>query len=191
VAHNHIDLKNGYGGKARKEGRSQVGAKRHRFIVLLGSTLYFVFGWSGEWRPLALIAAVNESVCEHLKLGFWPALFYFIIEYRYIRKSTNNFLIAKAIGIYLIPVTITALFYLYTAFVEDMLVVDLITFVLAVVIGQLVSYRILTARPLPAGKSRLGLILPVLLILAFGTLTYYPPHLPIFGDPSSGGYGIQ
>ena len=153
--------------------------------------LHFVFGWSGEWRPLALIAAVNESVWEHLKLGFWPALFYFIVEYRYIRKSTNNFLIAKAIGIYLIPVTITALFYLYTAFVEDMLVADLITFALAVVIGQLVSYRILTARPLPAWTNRLGLLLLVLLTLAFGALTYYPPHLLIFRDPISGGYGIQ
>jgi hypothetical protein len=160
------------------------------FIVLLGGMLHFVFGWSGEWRPLALIAAVNESVWEHLKLGFWPALFYFIVECKYIRKSTNNLFIAKAISIYLIPVTITVLFYLYTAFVEDMLVADLIIFVLAIIIGQLVSYKILTARPLPAWTSRLGLLLLVFLTLAFGTLTYYPPQLPIFRDPISGRYGI-
>ena len=161
------------------------------FIVLLGGMLHFVFGWSGEWRPMALIAATNESVWEHLKLGFWPALFYCIVEYKYIRKSTNNFLIAQAIGIYLIPITITTLFYLYTAFVEDMLVADLIIFVLAVVIGQLVSYKILTARPLPAWTSKLGLLLLVLLTLAFSTLTYYATHLLIFRDPIGGGYGIQ
>jgi hypothetical protein len=160
------------------------------FIVLLGSMLHFVFAWSGEWRPLALITAVNESVWEHLKLGFWPAFFYFIVECKYIRKSTNNFFIAKAIGIYLIPITITVLFYLYTAFVGDILVADLIIFVLAIIIGQLVSYKILTARPLPVWTSRLGLLLLVLLVIAFGTLTYYPPQLPIFRDPISGGYGI-
>ena len=48
------------------------------FIIVLGGALHFVFDLSGEWPPLALIAAVNESVWEHLKLGFWPALIYFL-----------------------------------------------------------------------------------------------------------------
>ena len=95
------------------------------FIVIVGGALHFVFDLSGAWRPLALIAAVNESVWEHLKLGFWPALIYFLIEYHYIRKSSSNVLFAKVIGIFLIPVTITILFYAYTAFIEDMLAADL------------------------------------------------------------------
>ena len=160
------------------------------FIVILGGILHFAFEWSGEWRPLALIAAVNESVWEHLKLGFWPALIYFLIEYGYIIKSTSNFLIAKAIGIYLIPITMTALFYLYTAFVEDMLVADLIIFVLAIVIGQLSSYKMLTTRTWPSWMNGLGLALLILLTIAFSTLTYYAPHLPIFKDPITGSYGI-
>jgi len=160
------------------------------FIVILGGILHFAFEWSGEWRPLALIAAVNEGVWEHLKLGFWPALIYFLIEYGYISKSTSNFLIAKAIGIYLIPITITALFYLYTAFVEDMLVADLIIFVLAIVIGQLSSYKMLTTRTWPSWMNGLGLALLILLTIAFSTLTYYAPHLPIFKDPITGSYGI-
>lgn len=32
------------------------------FIIFAGSALHFVFGWVGGWRPVALIAAVNESV---------------------------------------------------------------------------------------------------------------------------------
>jgi hypothetical protein len=58
-------------------------------------------------------------VWEHLKLGFWPALFYALIEYKYLRKPTNNFLFAKVTCLYLIPISITALFYLYTTFVKD------------------------------------------------------------------------
>jgi hypothetical protein len=43
-------------------------------IVLAGSALHFAFDWSGHWLPLALIAAVNESVWEPMKLAFWPAV---------------------------------------------------------------------------------------------------------------------
>jgi hypothetical protein len=34
--------------------------------------LHFAFGWSGRWLPLALVAPVNESVWEHLKMAYWP-----------------------------------------------------------------------------------------------------------------------
>ena len=161
------------------------------FIVVIGGALHFAFELSGGWRPLALIAAVNESVWEHLKLGFWPALIYFLIEYRFINKYSGNLLFAKAIGILLIPVAITVLFYAYTAIVEDMLAIDLTIFVVAVITGQLTSYKLLTANPLPLWLNRIGISLLILLTIAFCTLSYFAPQLPIFKDPVSGGYGIQ
>jgi hypothetical protein len=160
-------------------------------IIVLGSALHFIFDLSNGWRPLAVIAAVNESVWEHLKLGFWPALLYSLIEYRYLKKFSSNFLFGKAIGIFLIPVTIAALFYAYTAFTEDMLAADLTIFVVAVVVGQVSSYRLLTLSPLPLWVNKVGLVLLILLTIAFGTLTYCVPHSPVFRDPVTGGYGIQ
>ncbi len=44
------------------------------FVIIAGSALHFVFEWSGGFRPVAWLAAVNESTWEHFKLGFWPAL---------------------------------------------------------------------------------------------------------------------
>jgi len=161
------------------------------FALLLGALLHFAFDLSGEWRPLASIAAVNESVWEHLKLGFWPALIYSLIEYRYISKSSSNFLFGKAIGIFIIPVAITVLFYAYTAVIEDILVADIMIFVVAIVVGQLTSYKILTMNPLPSWLNRFGIVFLILLAIAFSTLTYYAPQLPIFRDPITGGYGIQ
>jgi len=160
------------------------------FIILAGGALHFVFEMSGEWHPLAVIAAVNESVWEHLKLGFWPALIYFIVECFYIRRSSNNFFFAKAIGILMIPVSITVLFYVYTAFMEDMLAIDLIIFVVAVVIGQLTSYKLLKIRPLPAWANGLGITILILMTAAFSTLTYHAPEFPAFENPAGGGYGI-
>ncbi len=161
------------------------------FIVLAGGLLHFVFELSGEWRPIAIIAAVNESVWEHLKLAFWPALIYFIIEMFYIRKSSNNFYFAKALGILLMPVTIAVLFYVYTAFMEDMLAIDLIIFVIAVIIGQMTSYKLIKMRALPPCLDSLGITLLLLMTIAFSTLTYFAPGMAIFKDPVSGGYGIQ
>lgn len=161
-------------------------------ISVLGSLLHFAFEWSGGWKPLGVIAAVNESVWEHLKIGFWPALFYGIFEYPFLKKLTDNFIIAKASGIYAIPAVIVVLFYSYTAATgQEILIVDISIFVIAIAIGQVVSYKILTRHKLTAWLNKLGLALVVALAVAFGVFTYFPPELPIFRDPITATYGIR
>jgi Family of unknown function (DUF6512) len=161
------------------------------FIVVLGTVLHFAFEWSGGWAPLGAIAAVNESVWEHLKLGFWPALIYAALEYGRFGKSASNFLFAKTVGIYLMPITIVILYYVYTAILgHGLLAVDIAIFVLAVIVGQLVSYRLLMASPLSGWLSRFAPVALVVLGVLFILFTFYPPHNPLFRDPVTGGYGI-
>jgi hypothetical protein len=161
------------------------------FIVVLGSVLHFVFEWSGGAVPIALIAAVNESIWEHLKLGFWPALVYAALEYSRFGKSANNFLFAKTLGIYLIPITIVVLYYAYTAILgHGLLATDIAIFVVAVVVGQLVSYKLLTASPLPKRLNRFAPIALAVLGILFVLFTFYPPQVPLFRDSVTGGYGI-
>lgn len=160
------------------------------FIVITGSVLHFAFEWSGEWQPLAIIAAVNESVWEHLKLGFWPAFIYGAVEFRYLKRHFTSFPIAKAVGIALIPIAIIVLFYSYTAFVEDTLAADIGVFVAAVVIGQVTSYKMLGVQSLPKWTNKFGIALIIAMAIAFGTLSYYAPHLTIFQDPITGEYGV-
>ena len=160
------------------------------FILLVGAVLHFAFEWSGGWKPLAVVAAVNESVWEHLKLGFWPALLYTAIEYRYLRGFSNNFIVARTAAAVVIPATIVVLFYAYTAVVEDMLVADILIFVVAVVLGQLASLWLLRFRPLPRALHWLAAVSLILLVLAFALLTFYAPEVGLFRDPVSGTYGI-
>jgi hypothetical protein len=161
------------------------------FIVVLGSVLHFAFEWSGRAIAIAPIAAVNESVWEHLKLGFWPALIYAALEYSRFGKSANNFSSAKTTGIYLIPITIVVLYYAYTAILgHGLLEVDIAIFVVAVVVGQLVSYKLLIASPLPARLNRFAPIALAVLGILFVLFTFYPPQLSPFRDPVTGGYGI-
>lgn len=165
------------------------------FIVLLGSFLHFTFEFSGGWRPLGIISAVNESVWEHLKLAFWPALFWTIIEWfglRQLKTDTRpNIFLAKAIGAYTTPVVIITIFYTYTTFTgESILVVDLTSFVIAIVIGQFVSYGLWRSWRSAQLFSWLGLVMFAIGILLFAIFTFYPPHVGLFQDPRTGGYGI-
>jgi hypothetical protein len=160
-------------------------------IFIAGSLFHFLFEWAGNWPPVGVIAAVNESVWEHFKIAFWPALIYAIIEYPFLKRYTNNFFIAKAIGLYLMPAVIAAIFYAYTAiFGEEILAVDITIFFVAVALGQFASYKILLLKQWPKWLYGVGIVMVILLAVAFGVFTFYPPHLGIFKDAVSGGYGI-
>jgi hypothetical protein len=165
------------------------------FIVLLGSILHFTFDFSGGWRPLGVISAVNESVWEHLKLAFWPAVIWIIIEFLFVRRQYKdtrpNFILAKANGAYIMPLVIVMIFYSYTAFTkESIFAVDLSSFVIAVVIGQVVSYKIWYSLRLSNVFNWVGLAMIIIGALLFAVFTFYPPGVGIFQDPINGSYGI-
>jgi len=161
------------------------------FIIVLGSLLHFTFEWSGNQPIVGVFSAVNESVWEHLKLGFWPSLLFTIFEYRYLNKKTNNFFLAKTIGIYMIIIVIPIIFYSYTFFTgESIFVIDILSFFFAVVIGQLISYKILTFKKLSKNLNLMCIGALIILGLAFVIFTFYPPQIQIFQDPITGEYGI-
>jgi len=160
------------------------------FVFLLGALLHFVFEWSGESKIVGLIASVNESVWEHFKQGFWPMCIYAAIEYRFLRGRINNFLTAKAVAVYIIPIITGLIFYGYTAIIgEEILIVDILIFLVAIVVGQLTSYKIMTSFKLPKYANVVSPIFIILLAFILMLFTLYPPHLPIFLD-ARGFYGI-
>ena len=161
------------------------------FIIILGSLLHFVFEWTGYWAPIGSVAAVNESVWEHLKLAYWPLVFYSLIEYRYIKDKANNLFIAKALAAFTIPALTVVFFYSYTTlFGIESLAADIISFFIFIIIGQYISYRIMTAAPISDQFSAIGLIFIITMGVIFILFTYFPPLLPIFQDGETGVYGI-
>ena len=161
------------------------------FVFLLGALLHFLFEWSGESKVVGLIASVNESVWEHFKQGFWPMCLYAAVEYKFIRGYINNFLTAKAVAVYIIPIITGLVFYGYTAIIgEEILIVDIFIFLVAIMVGQLTSYKIMTSAKLPKYVNVISLIFIILLALILMLFTFYPPHLPIFLDGNTGTYGI-
>ena len=160
------------------------------FIILLGSMLHFTFEWSNNQAVVGMFSAVNESVWEHLKIAFWPSLLYAIFEYSYLNKKTNNFFFAKAIGIYAIMIIIPVIFYSYTVFFEESLIIDIGSFIFSIIVGQLISYRLLTYKKLAKILQFISLGALIILATAFVIFTFYPPRIQLFQDPITGDYGI-
>jgi hypothetical protein len=161
------------------------------FVFLVGALFHFLFEWSGASRIIGTFASTNESVWEHFKQGFWPMSLFAVIEYIFPKMRVKNFLPAKAVAVYVIPIITGSVFYGYTAIVgKEILLVDILIFLVAVIIGQLISYRIMTANPLLKSASMIGGVLIVVLALILIITTFFPPHLPIFIDHNTGVYGI-
>jgi hypothetical protein len=160
------------------------------FVFLLGALLHFLFEWSGESKIVGAFASVNESVWEHFKQGFWPMCLYASIEYRFICSRINNFLTAKTVAVYVIPLVTALIFYAYTAIIaKEILIVDIIIFAVAITIGQLISYKIMMSKALPKYTNYIALLFILTLGIILIVFTFFPPHLPIFLD-ETGFYGI-
>ncbi|MEE2822250.1 MAG: DUF6512 family protein [Acidobacteriota bacterium] len=161
------------------------------FIGLTGGLLHFVFDLMGGWQPVALIAPVNESTWEHFKMAFWPGLFVALIEIYIVQKSTTNLWLARSLGLFSTPVTISVFFYGYMAIVgRHYLMADILIFWIAVVIGRMVSYKLSSVPDQGRFANRCGAVLLVLMMLAFSLFTYYPPQIFLFEDPQTQQYGI-
>lgn len=155
-----------------------------------GTLLHFLYEWSGKSPWIAPFSAVNESTWEHMKLLYFPAMIFALVQSVFFRDSPRFWwvkLVGTAVGLLLIP----TLFYLYNGAVgvsPDWLNISF--FFLSVAAMFLLEWRLLIG----GGHSPGNPVIPQILLLGvgvlFGVLTYITPHLPLFRDPLTGTYGI-
>ncbi len=164
------------------------------FIGLVGAALHYTFELSGFWRPMALVSSVNESTWEHLKMVFWPGLVFALVEYTYVKDQVSNYWVAKAVSLFAMPAVITLGWYAYTPFTgSSVFPIDLALFYLAVFIGQLLSYIILTGQQMRTRSHRLAVAGILVMTAAFSLFTYFPPRFFLFEHLDlldTGQYGI-
>jgi hypothetical protein len=168
-------------------------------IFFAGSFLHFIFELSGFNRLFAPFGSVNESTWEHLKLFYWPALMFAVVQHAFIRHEVNNFWTAKAASILITPFIVALSFYAYIGIVipidgKGTLFGTLVTAALGVGLGQWASYRLLTG---PQRSSRwhwAGVIAIVAMGAAFVVFTFLTPRFFLFenffGYKYDGQFGI-
>lgn len=80
--------------------------------TLGGTILHFLYDWAGQNILASPFSGINESTWEHMKLLFWPLVFFAFIQ-RPFFKAQGNYWCVKLeevlLGLALIPV----LFYSY------------------------------------------------------------------------------
>ena len=163
------------------------------FTLLAGTLGHFVYDWIGG-EVAAVLGAVNESLWEHLKLVFWPAVIFGIIEYFVYGKNVKNFIPARALSILAGILSVIMLFYTYSGILGfDIIAVDIAIFVIGVTLVYVLGYMLLNSDAEWLG-SKAAHVLTILAVLAvavcFAVFTFAPPHIAMFRDAQSGGYGL-
>lgn len=161
------------------------------FVSVLGTLCHFLFEFFNENKFAALFFPVNESVWEHLKIIYFPFLFYTVIEC-FISKLKNSFFSAKLIGVLCGMIFMIAFFYTYSGVLgENILIIDILTFLVSVFISFFVSHEILINSIKISEKSEtLSVIAFIIICVIFFIFTFSPPFVPVFKDISKGIYGI-
>lgn len=159
------------------------------FTAVAGTLLHFLYPWT-QSKFVATFSAVNESTWEHMKLLFFPAFLFSLVEYLFIGRYYKNFWQTKLCGILLGVFLIPALFYAYNgAFGPSPAWINILIFFLAAFLAfYWESKRIGNS---PTKYTALSAVLSLLLLaLAFVLFTFFTPPLPLFLDPITGSYGL-
>ena len=157
---------------------------------LLGTVLHFLYDWLGGALWIAPFSGVNESTFEHMKLFFWPAFIYAIFQSLFFREYKGFWCVkvrSILIGLSLIPL----LFYTYNGVIgKSPDFINIAIFFIAAASAYIYEYRALKGEKCAGRSPKLSLFLLVFIAALFVIFTFYPPHLAIFKDPISRGYGI-
>lgn len=162
---------------SRNTDRSKMGrhaAASALVVVTVGTLLHFAWAWSNQSRVVAVFAPINESVWEHLKMAFWPAVGLSFIQ-RPLYGKPAGWLVPTAVRALLPPALIVMLFYGYTSILgTNLLVLDLATFVVAVVAGEFVGHALMD-RPFTRTARNIALVLLLSAAGALSIFTFRPP----------------
>lgn len=159
------------------------------FTAVAGTALHFLYDLSGQNIAAALISPVNESIWEHLKLGYFPMLLFALAEYRRIGGGVPGFWCAKVAGIAFGLILIPVLYYTAKgAFGWSADWFNVTIFFLAAGAAFALEIRLLSRAGRCCPPAAAALL--VLLGAAFVFFTFFPPKVPLFQDPIGGGYGI-
>lgn len=165
------------------------------FISLLGIPMHYLYSLCGNSPIIAMIAPVNESIWEHLKLSVLPTIIWWSLSYIILSKKTSiNFsrwFFAFVIALVVCTLTIASFYYSYTGILGiHLLALDFFSYFLGVTLAQLAAMHIYKYAKITPFLFYLSALIFALLMIAFIVFTFNPPRLPLFKDPLTGKYGL-
>lgn len=158
---------------------SEIGAVV--FTVIIGYIAHSAYERSGYNKVLGYFVPVRESVFEHLKLIFYPALFYGAVQFFTVAAAYPNFPTAKVFGITAALLSFIVLYYAYTAIAgKNILAIDILMFIIAAILVSVFTSVFVKTQKVDNTAAILTLIV---LITCFTIFTYHPPKFVLFEAP--------
>lgn len=163
-------------------------------IILLGSISHFIYDLTGKLSFVGAFLPANESIWEHLKLLLVPIIFWWILFFIFNKNKlfidNNKWFFATIIALLSSMIFQLSSFYIYTGiFRVEYLAIDILIFIFAVIIGQLIGLHIFKYSK--GINYKISILILLILVLFFVYMTFNPPELPIFLDRNTGNYGIS
>ena len=141
----------------------------------------------------SIIAPVNESIFEHMKLIATSIFFARMIIY-FIRKkqglSSDNYIFKSFLNV-ICTIVIFLIFYLptYYLFIGENMAITLILYFISLLISEAI-FQVIWDVKLKHNYNLLEILLIVGLYILTTFLTYNPPRVDFFFDPQNKNYGI-
>ena len=160
----------------------------------LGVLWHFLFDLCGENAIIGLFAPINESVWEHIKILYFPFMISMVVEYFIYGRGIYNFFSSKALGLTLGMISIITLFYVAVgALGVNNMVSNISIFTVSALLSYAVSYLQMIRTPRCAGGvwEWVAIFVLCLYLALFLIFSYYPPHIPLFRDPTNMQYSIE
>ncbi|MBR2464020.1 MAG: hypothetical protein IKB41_01120 [Clostridia bacterium] len=157
---------------------------------LAGTLLHFLYDWLNKAKWIAPFSGVNESTWEHMKLLFWPMLFYAIAQSLFF-SDRADFWCVKLKGILLGLSLIPIIFYTYNGVIgrsPDW--INIAIFFICAAIAYIYETKQFQKGTVHCKNKRLAIGVLCVISLMFIIFTFKTPRLGIFLDPLTGKYGI-
>ena len=160
-------------------------------VTALGGTImHFLYDWLGKAVWIAPFSGVNESTWEHMKLLFWPAFIFAVIQ-SFFFKERKDFWCVKLRGILLGISLIPIIFYTYNGVIgKSPDWINIAIFFISAALAFIYEARQLNNGTTRCKNPKLAIALLCFIAALFVLFTFRTPTLEIFRDPLTGTFGI-
>ena len=159
--------------------------------TLGGTLLHFLYDWTNKSVLIAPFSGVNESTWEHMKLLYFPLLFFALVQSRFFKEYENYWCI-KLVGIVTGLGFIPVLFYSYNGmFGKSPDWLNITIFFISAAMAFLVETWLFNKDNLRCKRPWLAFGIMCLIGVLFVVFTFATPKIPLFKDPLTETYGIN
>lgn len=160
-------------------------------LFILAVPMHFIYELTNI-KIIGLVAPVNESVFEHLKLFSYPMVIYsFIYGYKHKDKiNINNWFLAILVWWLVTVLGVLSSFYIMNAgFGIESLPLDIVFLFISLLIGAIVANHVYQYSHAMDYKFTMTIL--IIIVLTMSYLSVNPPKLPMFKDTENNIYGFE